>query len=177
MLDHEAMTCLLVLLFVDEPKLNTTRLHRVLKSLCQHPPTRDWVIKTLLSIIERCGIPSNSYTNGKGLNESEAGMSGLSLEMSAKKNEKNAVGVPLTSTPNAGMHYSQSWKSESKSYQSPSWLSMSMDAALGCRANIFQIQKPSFGGKKNPAPTSGSTVHIHPQAAPLVVRYVILSKT
>ena len=39
------MTCLLVLLFVDEPKLNTARLHRVLRFLCHHTPTRDWVIK------------------------------------------------------------------------------------------------------------------------------------
>lgn len=45
LLDHEAMTCLLVLLFVDEPKLNTIRLHRVLRYLCHHTPTRDWVIK------------------------------------------------------------------------------------------------------------------------------------
>ena len=45
LLDHEAMTCLLVLLFVDEPKLNTVRLHRVLRYLCHHTPTRDWVIK------------------------------------------------------------------------------------------------------------------------------------
>lgn len=48
LLDHEAMTCLLVLLFVDEPKLNTGRLHRVLRYLCHHAPTRDWVIKVIV---------------------------------------------------------------------------------------------------------------------------------
>lgn len=53
LLDHEALSCLLVLLFIDEPKLNTTRLHRVLRNLCYHGPTRDWVIKSLLSILER----------------------------------------------------------------------------------------------------------------------------
>ncbi|XP_009465116.1 PREDICTED: E3 ubiquitin-protein ligase HUWE1-like, partial [Nipponia nippon] len=40
LLDHEALSCLLVLLFVDEPKLNTSRLHRVLRNLCYHAPTR-----------------------------------------------------------------------------------------------------------------------------------------
>ena len=53
LLDHEALSCLLVLLFIDEPKLNTTRLHRVLRNLCYHGPTRDWVVKSLLSILER----------------------------------------------------------------------------------------------------------------------------
>ncbi|KAH8032161.1 hypothetical protein HPB51_023305 [Rhipicephalus microplus] len=45
LLDHEALACLLVLLFVDEPRINTGRLHRVLRNLCYHPPTRHWVVK------------------------------------------------------------------------------------------------------------------------------------
>lgn len=53
LLDHEALTCLLILLFVDEPKLNIGRLHRVLKNLCHHIPTRIWVINSLLAIMEK----------------------------------------------------------------------------------------------------------------------------
>ncbi len=53
LLDHEALSCLLVLLFVDEPKLNTSRLHRVLRNLCYHSQTRGWVIRSLLSILQR----------------------------------------------------------------------------------------------------------------------------
>ena len=53
LLDHEALSCLLILLFVDEPKLNIARLHRVLKNLSQHPTTRQWVIQSLLTIMER----------------------------------------------------------------------------------------------------------------------------
>ena len=53
LLGHEALTCLLVLLFVDEPKLNTSRLHRVLRNLCYHGHTRAWVIGALLSILQR----------------------------------------------------------------------------------------------------------------------------
>lgn len=53
LLDHESMACLLVLLFVDEPKINTLRLHRVIRNLCYHGSTREWVVKALLSIMER----------------------------------------------------------------------------------------------------------------------------
>lgn len=53
LLDHEALTCLIILLFVDEPKLNINRLHRVLKNLCHHIPTRIWVVNSLLAIMER----------------------------------------------------------------------------------------------------------------------------
>lgn len=53
LLDNEALSCLLILLFVDEPKLNITRLHRVLRNLCNHIPTRQWIIQSLLSIMEK----------------------------------------------------------------------------------------------------------------------------
>lgn len=53
LLDHESMACVLVLLFVDEPKINTLRLHRVIRNLCYHGSTREWVVRALLSIMER----------------------------------------------------------------------------------------------------------------------------
>ena len=53
LLDQDGLTCLLIILFIDDPKINTTRLHRILKNLCYHAPTRDWVIKSLLSILEK----------------------------------------------------------------------------------------------------------------------------
>ena len=53
LLDHEGVSCLLVLLFIDDPKINTTRLHRILRNLCYHAPTREWIIRSLLSILEK----------------------------------------------------------------------------------------------------------------------------
>lgn len=53
LLDHEALSCLLILLFVDEPKLNVSRLHRVLRNLSHHQQTRQWIIQSLLTIMER----------------------------------------------------------------------------------------------------------------------------
>lgn len=60
LLDYEALTSLLTLLFIDEPKFNTLRLHRVIRNLCCHVPTREWIIKALLSIIERCNCSTGS---------------------------------------------------------------------------------------------------------------------
>ena len=53
LLDNEALSCLLILLFVDEPKLNVARLHRILRNLSNNSPTRKWIIHSLLSIMEK----------------------------------------------------------------------------------------------------------------------------
>lgn len=55
-LDHESLASLLILLFVEATKMCTLRFHRVIRNLCYHSPTRDWIIRTILSIIERSNI-------------------------------------------------------------------------------------------------------------------------
>ena len=46
-----------------------------------------------------------------------------------------------------------------------------MDAALGFRANVFQVQRPSnAGGKKSSNVISVSNINVHPQAAPVVCK-------
>ncbi|XP_059618382.1 E3 ubiquitin-protein ligase HUWE1 [Phlebotomus argentipes] len=54
-LDQEALTSLLVQLFIDAPKFNVMRFHRVVRNLCFHSPTRLWIIRALLAIMERTG--------------------------------------------------------------------------------------------------------------------------
>lgn len=49
-----------------------------------------------------------------------------------------------------------------------SWLNISIDAALGCRANVFHIIR--HAGKKSER--QGNIIAIHPQAAPTVCRLV-----
>ncbi|KAK2885499.1 hypothetical protein Q8A67_016336 [Cirrhinus molitorella] len=198
LLDHEALSCLLVLLFVDEPKLNTSRLHRVLRNLCYHSQTRGWVIRSLLSILQRSS-------------ESELCLETARLEESRGKRSlgqgSSSGGKGCSSSPQAAVASSSSSSSsssslellnrvESRSSSQLSWLSVSMDAALGCRTNIFQIQRVSGrkhaekhsaggslssgglgGGVSGTGMTctggGGSTVHIHPQAAPVVCRHVL----
>ncbi|XP_048739045.2 E3 ubiquitin-protein ligase HUWE1-like isoform X5 [Ostrea edulis] len=142
LLDHEALTCLLVLLFVDEPKLNTIRLHRVLRNLCYHGPTRVWVIRALLSILQKTG--ECRMEDEKALRSGEKGKKKLASDsdMTVKSDTKNQG----------------------------SWLSISLEAALGCRANVFQIHKM---GKKHLSGGCPGTVTIHDQASPVVCRHVL----
>lgn len=142
LLDNEALACLLVLLFIDEPKLNTGRLHRVLRNLCYHPPTRDWIVRSLLSIVQRTG-------------ECQKG----------EQEIHSTGGRPKRSGSKTG-----DIRGEVRAHTS--WLSISLDAALGCRANVFQIQRPS-GGKRSDKCSSTPSVTIHPQASPVVIRHAL----
>merc|ERR1719336_387743 len=155
LLDHEGLSCLLILLFIDDSKLNTTRLHRILRNLCYHAPTRDWVVKCLLSILEK----ANTLTS-----------------LGA---EQPGGGVEAASTPTpAKLRKSLSGKSsETKDSRSSggqtSWLNISMDAALGFRANVFQVQRPAHLGKKSSGAGAGASIAVHPQAAPVVCRHTL----
>lgn len=183
---------------MDEPKLNTSRLHRVLRNLCYHSQTRGWVIRSLLSILQRSS-------------ESELCLETARLEESRGKRSlgqgSSSGGKGCSSSSQSAIASSSSSSSsssslellnrvESRSSSQLSWLSVSMDAALGCRTNIFQIQRASgrkhaerhsaggsvsagglAGGVSGTGMTctggGGSTVHIHPQAAPVVCRHVL----
>lgn len=192
LLDHEALSCLLVLLFVDEPKLNTSRLHRVLRNLCYHSQTRGWVIRSLLSILQRSSesevcVETSRLEDSRGKRSTQGGCGGKgSAASSSLSSSSSSSSLELLN------------RVESRSSSQLSWLSVSMDAALGCRTNIFQIQRASgrkhadrhsTGGSTGPgalgggvsgtaagvtcAGGGGSTVHIHPQAAPVVCRHVL----
>ncbi|KAF8790741.1 E3 ubiquitin-protein ligase HUWE1 like protein [Argiope bruennichi] len=164
LLDHEALACLLVLLFVDEPQLNTGRLHRVLRNLCHHGPTRTWVVKSLLSILERtkdyqvCDSPVDTHRH--------------------KKTSK-----PANSSESSTGQQSSSKIEPSNRSCSPSWLSISLDAALGCRTNVFQIRRLTTAHRRaNERQTFGiqsvlspnvPLVTIHPLASPVICRHVL----
>ncbi|XP_055022354.1 E3 ubiquitin-protein ligase HUWE1 isoform X8 [Boleophthalmus pectinirostris] len=192
LLDHEALSCLLVLLFVDEPKLNTSRLHRVLRNLCYHSQTRGWVIRSLLSILQRSSesevcVETSRLEESRGKRSIQSGCGGKGSAVSS-----------LSTTSSSSSSLELLNRVESRSSSQLSWLSVSMDAALGCRTNIFQIQRASgrkhadrhsAGGSTGSgtigagmsgatagvtcAGGGGSTVHIHPQAAPVVCRHVL----
>uniref|UniRef100_A0AAV2LYL5 E3 ubiquitin-protein ligase HUWE1 n=1 Tax=Knipowitschia caucasica TaxID=637954 RepID=A0AAV2LYL5_KNICA len=128
LLDHEALSCLLVLLFVDEPKLNTSRLHRVLRNLCYHSQTRGWVIRSLLSILQRSS-------------ESEVCVETSRLEDSrGKRSLQGGCGGKVGGSTGSG--------------------------AIGSGIAGTTAGVTCAGG-------GGSTVHIHPQAAPVVCRHVL----
>ncbi|XP_037267391.1 LOW QUALITY PROTEIN: E3 ubiquitin-protein ligase HUWE1-like [Falco rusticolus] len=163
LLDHEALSCLLVLLFVDEPKLNTSRLHRVLRNLCYHAPTRGWVVRSLLSILQRSSESELCLEAPRGPPIAEE------RPRRASGRAGSAAGATVEPRGLDLLH-----RVEARSSGQLSWLSVSMDAALGCRTNIFQIQRvPGRKHTEKHAAAAGSAVHIHPQAAPVVCRHVL----
>ena len=163
LLDHEALTCLMVLLFVDEPRMNTSRLHRVLRNLCYHGPTRTWIIQSLLSILHR--------TSECKLAEGASSCDG--------SDDKSVDRLKRKTSSNVGVESLKPSGSEMRSTAATlSWLSISLDAALGCRANVFQIHhrgsaNPGGSGKKHSAGAANSYVAVHAQAAPVICRHVL----
>lgn len=135
---------------MDEPKLNTGRLHRVMRNLCYHGPTRSWVIRSLLSILNRTG---DCRIDEDKIRTPEKGK--------IKKSHSQPMQVDSQSSPNMSRYETRN---------QGSWLSISLEAALGCRANVFQISRQA--GKKHSSVSSGQ-VTIHPQAAPVVCRHVL----
>jgi E3 ubiquitin-protein ligase HUWE1 len=156
LLDHEGISCLLILLFIDDPKINTTRLHRILRNLCYHGPTREWVIRSLLSILEK----SNEV---KADHDVPAITSAADHPQSKSKKSASSI----------------SGKSD-KSTSAPSWLNISLDAALGFRANVFQVTRTVPGGKKSSQTSTPSSdakpvgmITIHPGASAVVCRHTL----
>lgn len=123
LLDHESMACLLVLLFLDDQRVNTMKLHRVVRNLCLHGPSRQWIIKALLSILEKvCGKPE-------------------STAMPTTPSEKKYVGQgAIAKTPSAQGATSNSQQVALVPHQ-PSWLTMSIDGAFGSKTSVFTINR------------------------------------
>ncbi|KAL8595169.1 hypothetical protein ACOMHN_013842 [Nucella lapillus] len=178
LLDHEALTCLLVLLFMDEPKLNTNRLCRVLRNLCYHAPTRTWILRALLSILQRT---SECQSDMDDQSAPRIAQSGSVLVSSAEKGARGRKGQQqqqqpaVVASPIEPSSGSGGWSRGENTRGPGTWLSISLEAALGCRANVFQVQRAS-GGKKSSCASAtphGSGVSIHPQAAPVVCRHVL----
>lgn len=59
LLDYESLTSILFLIFPHEYRIYNTRLQRIIRSLCVHVSTRDWIIKSLISVLNKCH--SNDY--------------------------------------------------------------------------------------------------------------------
>jgi len=160
LLDHEALACLLVLLFIDESRLNTSRLHRVLRNLCYHPQTRSWIVGTLLSVLQHLT---------DGMQPELQSTSGFSARTKKK---------PMVSTDSAGTGSPDSTELM-PSDDLPSWLNIYLCAALGSQASVFHLQRNAkrstshTSSRTFPSSAGSSNISIHPQASPLVCRHVL----
>ncbi len=110
LLDHESLACLLVMLFIDEPRMNMTKLHRVVRNLCIHGPTRAWVIRALLSILEKVS----------GKQDQELDHQQLAITSGKEKSTR----VPSGSSKQPMMGLSSKSSSLSTQQAQPAWLTM-----------------------------------------------------
>ena len=186
LLDHEGLSCLLILLFLDDPKINTTRLHRILRNLCYHAPTREWVVKSLLSILEKSNevkqsqLPSVNCLPNHNENLHNAQVETPPMKMRKSSTRASSSNDSSTGTSGTTQSSNSCTRQEGRSSQ-PSWLNISMDAALGFRANVFQINKAP-GGKKSSSSAGTSSeknnsvmgsITIHSGASAVVCRHTL----
>jgi E3 ubiquitin-protein ligase HUWE1 len=148
LLDYESICCLLVLLFIDDNRMNFARLQKVLKNLCHHTPTRQWIVRALLSIIHK--------STGRA-------------EYEGPTSTPGAPTLVLKSSTTTSSQGSNSDASQMKVI-TPAWLTVNFESAFGARTNVFKIQR--LGQSKR----HGSIqISVHAQACPIVCRQVLES--
>ena len=178
MLDQEALTCLLVLLFLDQNKLHNNRLHRIVKNVSQHQPTRAWILSSLLAIIRETSIVPTALPTHPHLSTTcpmpppLTPKQGSSLDHPASSSSSSShyQGALVTSTPNVATTCTSgsgggggggggigSFSPQHHSTM-PHWLNLSINAALGSHAKVFRFE---HSGKIGP----NAKVHVHPLAA------------
>ncbi len=175
MLDQEALTCLLVLLFLDQSKLHNNRLHRIIRNLSQHSPTRAWILSSLLAIIKEMkkspvsvASPFTAATNLSSTCPMPPSL--VPKDSDASSNSGRPSGqvfdLPSTSMSSVGVvSCTPTVVSSQPQPASSHWLDMSINAALGSHAKIFQFAsdtpsnlRSSKGG--GGGPLCGSSVSI-----------------
>ena len=150
LVDQESLSCLLVLLFLGEPKLNVGRLHRVLKNVSFHKASRLWIIKALISIVGK--------TNG-----ASADLSHKTHRSPDKSHKQIGKRVHMSTE----QHADQS-QPDMSHRQTNNWLSRTLDSSFGHRVDLFDI-KPALGKSSD----KGASISVHPHAASFVNKHVI----
>lgn len=174
MLDQEALTCLLVLLFLDQSKLHNNRLHRIIKNLSQHSSTRAWILSSLLAIIremrrtsavQATPLISSTCPMPPPLTAGRVGSSGGGVVASSGGVVASTGGgaVPSTAPVIVTPHH----------YALPHWLDISINAALGSHTKIFQLERESGGGGSKAGTGSTGKINIHPLAGTTISHNVL----
>ncbi|XP_031573679.1 E3 ubiquitin-protein ligase HUWE1-like isoform X3 [Actinia tenebrosa] len=168
LLDHEALACLVVLLFIDEPRLNVARLQKVFRNLCYHEETRRWLINTLIAVLRRtsglneddsCPMPTTSLST-----QVEATSSAMVMSRDPSRGDScasvNNISDYLLVKGEKPM--------DSRKSKQPSWLRIALDSALGSRTNVFCIRRQGKLGLEY-----SSHISIHQYASPFICRHAL----
>lgn len=125
LLDPESLTCLLVLLFLNDSTLNASRLHRILRNLSYHNASKQWIILALISILRRTSSFHQESTSSN-INKSQL---------------ENAFVKPKPSKKQKESERSLCEEIGPESVPHNQWLSRTLNLAFGGCINIFQLQK------------------------------------
>ncbi|VDP22224.1 unnamed protein product, partial [Soboliphyme baturini] len=151
LLDKEALSCLLVMFFMDDQQLNIARLHRLMKCLCYHATTRDWLMRAMISIMEKTADSGPGPT--QMLTATESGCESARKEKVVSIKGKPDIVCTLRPRPQ-------------------NWLSITISGALGAPVDVFQIQRHMVSGKRIVVPHA-SNLSINPLAVDAVCRNVL----
>ncbi|OTF71675.1 E3 ubiquitin-protein ligase HUWE1-like protein, partial [Euroglyphus maynei] len=107
LLDYDSLSSILILLFIHDNLISSIRLHRVIKNLCLHSPTRQWnhfVSWLSITLDSSFGSKTNvfylSKTNNNNNNSNMIGSSSSSL---CKKNDKANQIYTISINPQASL--------------------------------------------------------------------------
>ena len=179
--EPESLACLLVTLFVDDPRLHSARLQRILKNACSHPPTRDWLVRTLIGLVQRVAQQrASSSTAAISAQPSTLpalppssisvapvaftpsipnGAVNVNLNVNGDAYPSNAADVTLTDPGDDLDRMAEMVHVMSANVNTGgnSWLGLNMETSLGTRTNIFQVQPASSSSalSLSPGPSKG----------------------
>ncbi|KFD50140.1 hypothetical protein M513_08979 [Trichuris suis] len=159
LLDKESLSCLIVLFFCHNPGLNSTRLHRLFKNLCYESGTRDWLIRTFLSILDRTYRSAKEATVPKVDWASLEATSGLSTGAGRQQcPAKASKGMSINTVD----------------VNSQRWLNLVVKSSMGTHIEVFQPRQQRPAGKRS---NSVANMNINPLFLPALCCEMIASLT
>ena len=145
LLDPESLTCLLILLFLNDSSLNASRLHRILRNLSYHNWTKQWITYALIAILRRTSSFNQENSCKQPIRQGSSSKSRYGKR--ERKVSADSLCEEITPSNMGG----------SLSVECDQWLSRTLNLAFGGCINIFQLQKV---GKHS----NESFVTVHAQA-------------
>ena len=148
-LDFEALICLLSVLFLDNSKIQRVKYNQLIRLLCEHKETKNWILSILtyfLADVNQISIPDCAVQTVPPIvikiNQSSSGQYTVKEEPMLEDQHKTIGCISVTPQPKK---------------KSSSWMSIIQSCGTG-QQNIVQLEAPSGKGAK-PA-----QLYLHPQA-------------
>lgn len=137
-LDFEALTCLLSVLFLDSSKIQRSKYNQLIRLLCEHKETKNWILSILtyfLADINQVSIPDCSVQTTPPIviqiNQSNTGQYTVKEEPMVEDQHKTLDCISITPQPK----------------KSSSWMSITQTCGNGLQ-NILHLDTPSGKGSK-----------------------------